>query len=67
MDGMKTLYAGRGMTMWDTFEEAQASWRVKSHYDLIERSETVWWRCTNVEMVPCPPDVSLQDVLKKDL
>lgn len=67
MDGIKTLYAGRGMTLWDTYEEAQASWRVPSVMDLIQRSETIWWRATKVEVVNCPPDVSLQDVLRKDL
>jgi hypothetical protein len=66
MDGIKTLYAGRRMTMWDTFEEAQNSWRTDD-YALIEPSRTVWWRATKVEQVPCPSDVSLQDVLKKDL
>lgn len=66
-DGIKTVYAGRAMTMWDTREEAEASWRVRSVMDLIERSNTVWWRVTNVEQVACPPDVSLRDVLKRDL
>jgi hypothetical protein len=65
--GLKTLYAGRAMTMWDTREEAEASWRVHSRYDLIERSPTVWWRATRVVMVEPPTDVSIQDVLKKDL
>lgn len=68
MDGIKTLYAGRAMTMWDTREEAEASWRAPSVMDLITRSNTtVWWRATKVETVDCPPDVSLRDVLKKDL
>jgi len=67
MDGIKTLYAGRAMTVWDTYQEAEDSWRAPSVMDLIQRSETVWWRCTELKVVDCPLDVSLQDVLRKDL
>lgn len=66
-EGLRIVYAGRAMTMWDTPEEAEASWRAPSIMDLIQRSETIWWRATQVIQVECPPDVNLQDVLKKDL
>ena len=65
--GIKTLFAGRGMTLWDTFREAQDSWRAASAMDLLPRARTLFWRETQMEMVPCPPDVSVQDVLRKDL
>lgn len=66
MDGIKTLYAGRGMTMWETEKEAEDSWRAPSLMDLIQRTAFPFWRASRVVEVPCPPDVSLQDVLKKD-
>lgn len=53
--------------MWPTRDEAVQSWRAHSLADLIQHSDTVWWRATTVEVVECPPDVSLKDVLKKDL
>ena len=65
--GIKTLYAGRAMTMWNTREEAEASWRAPNLSDLWERTAFPWWRASKVEVVECPDDVSLQDVLKKDL
>ena len=67
MDGLKTLYAGRAMTMWETREEAEASWRAPSLSALWERTAFPFWRASKVEQVDCPPDVSLQDVLRKDL
>lgn len=67
MEKSVTLYAGRGHTMWPTRDEAVQSWRAHSLADLIQHSDTVWWRATTVEVVECPPDVSLKDVLKKDL
>jgi hypothetical protein len=67
MDGLKTVYAGRAMTMWNTREEAVASWRAPSLMDLVQTVPMVWWRASKVEAVDCPPDVSLKEVLKKDL
>ena len=64
--GLKTLYAGRAMTMWNTREEAEASWRAPNLSDLWERTAFTWWRASTVEVVECPADVSLTDVLKKD-
>ena len=63
---LRTVYAGRAMTMWNTREEAEASWRTASVVDLIQRSQIVWWRATTVEVVDCPADVSLCDVVKQD-
>lgn len=48
--GLRTLYAGKGMTMWETREEAQASWS-KSSMDLLERSAFPWWRADRVVTV----------------
>lgn len=66
-DGLKVLYAGRAMTLWETREEAEASWRAPRLSDLWERTAFPFWRASRVEMVECPPDVNLRDVLKKDL
>lgn len=62
------LYAGRAHTLWNTRDEAIASWRAKSLLDLVERRDgPPFWRATRVEIVECPPDVDLQQVLKRDL
>ena len=54
------------MTMWNTRAEAEASWRAASVLDLLKRSQTIWWRATTVEVVDCPVDVSLREVIKQD-
>jgi hypothetical protein len=37
--GLLPQFAGRGMSVWNTLEEAEASWKVPSVMDGIERTK----------------------------
>lgn len=43
-EGLQALYAGRGMTMWRTPEEAEASYDAPLSTDRIERTPFAFWR-----------------------
>jgi len=43
MEGILAVYAGRGMSLWETLEEAEASWNHKGNLDNIPRSEFRFW------------------------
>ncbi len=43
-EGLQCWYAGRGMSMWWTMEEAQASYNAALHTDGIERATFPFWR-----------------------
>lgn len=55
------LFAGRRFSMWRTWAEAKRSFDM-SDDELCQRSETVWWRASSVEVVH-----PTQDQVKKDL
>jgi hypothetical protein len=55
------LFAGRRFTMWRTWEEAKKSFDMTDD-ELLQRSDTVWWRATTVEVVH-----PTQEQVKKDL
>lgn len=54
VEGIKVLYAGQAMTMWETPEEAEASWRVPSVMDRLTRTTYPWWRASKVVVVEPP-------------